>query len=223
MSQNMLNKFYVPAVSAGLMLAGFMSPASASVINFDDQGLTGPSLFSSAGPAQTIPITVDGVTATFKGGVILTEATNLPANRTSIYGTASFANNLSNPLTITFDKAITNFLVDVLNGNTEPIDYTISDNAGNSSTFNLPNNLNGGKTQIGFAATGNEVTIKSSIGSQFAYDFFIDNIRFNEPLPPSLGGEPVPEPLTILGSVVALGMGGIFKKQHSKRLQTQKV
>ena len=34
---------------------------------------------------------------------------------------------------------------------------------------------------------------------------------------------PVPEPLTILGSVAALGFGGIFKKQYSKKLQTQKV
>lgn len=219
----MINKFYVPAISAGFILAGFINPASASVINFDDQGLTGPSLFSNAGPAQTIPITVDGVTATFKGGVILQNTANLPANQTSIYGTASFGSNLSNPLTITFDKAITNFLVDVLNGNTEPIDYTISDNAGNSSTFNLPNNLNGGKTQIGFAATGTEVTIKSAIGSSIAYDFFIDNIRFNEPLPPPLGGEPVPEPLTIVGSLAALAFGGIFKKQQSKRLQSQKA
>ncbi|MDF5712294.1 MAG: PEP-CTERM sorting domain-containing protein [Rhizonema sp. NSF051] len=34
---------------------------------------------------------------------------------------------------------------------------------------------------------------------------------------------PVPEPFTILGSVAALGFGGIFKKQHSKKLQKQKV
>jgi len=218
-----MNKFYAPAIGAGLILAGFMNPASASVINFDDQGLTGPSLFVDAGPAQTIPITIDGVTATFKGGVILTNTTNLPADSTSIYGTASFGSNLSNPITIDFSQPINNFLVDVLNGNTEPIDYTISDNAGNSSTFNLPNNLSGGMTQIGFAATGTEVTIKSATGSSTPYDFFIDNIGFNEPLPPSLGGKPVPEPLTILGSVAALGFGGIFRRQHSKKLQRQKV
>ncbi|MBW4595951.1 MAG: PEP-CTERM sorting domain-containing protein [Brasilonema angustatum HA4187-MV1] len=35
--------------------------------------------------------------------------------------------------------------------------------------------------------------------------------------------KPVPEPLTILGSVAALGFGAIFKRQRSKKLQTQKV
>lgn len=37
----------------------------------------------------------------------------------------------------------------------------------------------------------------------------IDNINFDQ--------EPVPEPLTILGSVTALGIGGLLKRKHSKK------
>ncbi|NEO97467.1 MAG: PEP-CTERM sorting domain-containing protein [Symploca sp. SIO2E9] len=33
----------------------------------------------------------------------------------------------------------------------------------------------------------------------------------------------VPEPFTILGSVTALGIGGLLKKQHSKKLKKQEI
>ncbi len=46
----------------------------ASPINLDDQGLTGPSIFR--GDAQAINVTVDTITATFTGGVILKSTTN---------------------------------------------------------------------------------------------------------------------------------------------------
>jgi hypothetical protein len=43
------------------------------------------------------------------------------------------------------------------------------------------------------------------------------NIRY-EQVP-----EPIPEPLTVLGTGAALGFGAVFKRQHSKKLQKQKV
>ena len=186
-----------------------------SVINFDDQGLTGPSTFGAAGPAQVHTITVDGVTATFTGGVILENTTNLPANQTALYGTANFGTGLSNPLTITFSQPITNFFLNVYNGLTTNIDYVVSDNAGNSSMFNLQPNLSSGQTLIGFAATGTEVTIFSA--SRGGFDFFIDNIRFDEPLPPELGGVPEPGSFALLGGGMVGTAFYLIRKRKSQQ------
>jgi hypothetical protein len=214
----MLGNFSKLVVTTGVISAISLiyqvDRANAVVINFDDQGLTGSSFFSSS--PQTIPITIGGVTVTFSGGKILTNTSNLPANQTSIYGTASFVNGLTNPIVVNFSQPINNFFLDVLNGNTQALDYTVADNNGNSSTFNLAPNTSSGQTQIGFAATGNQVTITSAIGSSTAYDFFIDNIRFNEALPPSIGGTTaVPEPFTIVGTM----LGGAAALKIRKRLK----
>jgi hypothetical protein len=216
MTHKLLKALMTAGTTTAIALGYQTTQASAVTINFDDQGLTGPSLFSSANPSpQTIPITVGGVTATFSGGVILTNTANLPANQTSIYGTASFGQGLTNPLVINFSQPITNFFLDVLNGNTQTLDYTVADNNGNSSTFSLATNLNGGQTQIGFAATGTQVTITSAIGSSIPYDFFIDNIRFNEALPPNIGTS-VPEPFTVIGTII----GGTAAFRMRKKLKS---
>src|SRR5262249_35079854 len=92
-------------IKIGFILNAFTAMACQSfgtIIDFDSQGLTGPSLFAAASPIpQTIPITIGGVTVTFNFGVILTNATNFPANPTSVYGTASFVPGMSNPMVIT--------------------------------------------------------------------------------------------------------------------------
>src|SRR5262249_47339004 len=131
--------------------------AKADVIDFEQ--FIGPSTFGAAGNAQHLNI--NGTQ--FDGGVILTQATNLPANQTSLYGTARipgiFTNpTYLNPLTITFATNITNFFLDVYNGLTTNITYQLADNLGNSATFTLAPNLNGGTTQIGFAAAGSVIT-----------------------------------------------------------------
>jgi hypothetical protein len=182
-----------------------------TLIDFEDK--TGPSLFSLAGPAQTLVYNVGGVTVTFAGGVILTAATNLPADETSLYGTASAnlipgaSTTLTNPLTVTFSKPIQNFFLDVYNGETSAETYTLADNAGHSSTFSLGPNTASGQSEIGFAATGTGVTLTS--GSSADWDFFIDNVHFNESLPT------VPEPATWLeitvAGVAALGLG-LFRR-----------
>jgi hypothetical protein len=192
-------------------LAVLTGVASAITINFDDQGLTGPSVFAAAGPAQTIDVATAAGNVRFEGGVILDNTSSLPANQTALYGTAHFGDpTLTNPLTITFDNPITNFFLDVFNGLTVDIDYRVSDNAGNSAVFTLPPNLSGGKTTIGFAATGTIVSIEAISGLP-DFDFFIDNITFNEPLPPGI----VPEPATTLllgGSLAALA---VFARKRS--------
>jgi hypothetical protein len=191
------------------------SPASAAVIDFET--LTGPSLFITAGPMQSIDfLNVDGtgVNVNFTGGVILDQTTNLPANQTSLYGTASF--DQANPpkldtITVTFSSPVSNFFMDVYNGLTVNIDYQVADNMGNSALFTLPPNLSSGTTLVGFAATGSIITIRSLPQPATEWDFFIDNIHFNEPLPPGLAPEP--------GSLLLLGAGivGLLATHRRKR------
>lgn len=198
--------------SLAMMLAcglGISSGLNAAMIDFEDR--TGPDLFANAGPAQTLVYNVDGVTVTFSGGVILRNATNAPANQTSLYGTAYFGDpTLTTPLTVTFSAPITNFFLDVYNGLTSDTMYTVSDNAGNSAAFTLIPNFSSGRSQIGFPAAGTVVTIAS--GSSTIWDFAIDNVHFNEALPPSLSG--VPEPGTY-----ALFGGGLLILTAVRRVQ----
>lgn len=198
-----LNKTFFSAVLVGTSFVCVGNSAKAAVINFDDQGLTGPNLFRDAGPAQTLNIATEFGNVRFEGGVILTNPTNLPANRSSVYGTAEFLgdtaiNNpidpsLSNPIRITFENPIENFFLDILNGNTQEVEYTVLDNIGNSATFALPSNLDEGFQKIGFGATGNLVNVSAlELEGDIPFDFFIDNITFNEELPEDLL-EPIEE------------------------------
>jgi len=140
--------------------------------------------------------------------VILSNATFLPADQTSIYGTAGNSANIGvfpgsgfiNPITVTFPAPITNFFLDVFNGNIINVNYRVADNSGNNANFVLLPNLSSGQSRIGFSATGSVVTIEATTGQSTSsgqtWDFFIDNIHFNEPLPPDLSG--IPEPSTML-------------------------
>jgi hypothetical protein len=197
-------KLFTPSLFVVLLLV-FAGPSSAITINFDDQGLTGPDNFAAAGPEQVLNIATGAGNVRFEQGVILENTLNLPANQTAIYGTASFGDpTLSNPLVITFANPIVNFFLDVYNGNTVDVTYRVADNAGNSSVFVLQPNLSGGQTTIGFAATGTIVTVEAISGLPF-FDFFIDNVTFNQDLPPGI----VPEPGTVVlltGSLAALAL-----------------
>ncbi len=213
----------------GIIVVGYTSKATAALITFDDQGLVGPSYFDATTTAKLINVPTPAGNVQFSGGAIATNATNGPVDETSIYATAYIPNttltnqSFTNPLTVKFDKPVNNFFLDVLNGYTEDTTYTVADNAGNSATFTLPPNFNSGQKQIGFAATGTEVTIKSSTHSGNSYDFAIDNIHFDEPLPPTIPSPTamtsVPEPNSTFGTLAfgALCGGLIIKRKMKKQ------
>jgi hypothetical protein len=73
----------------------------------------------------------------------------------------SVGTGFTNPLVVTFPVPIANFFLDVLNGNTIPVTYDLSDNVGNSASFDLVPNLNGGLKTIGFAAAGTMLYVSS--------------------------------------------------------------
>lgn len=186
------------------------SGAYASEITFEDRP-AGPGTFGAAGPAQTLVYNVGGVTTVFAGGVILTNEVSQNTDFSNIYATASFADStLSNPLVVTFSQPIHNFQIDILNAISG--EYTLSDNAGNSTTFLLATNGSSLATE-GFAAAGTQVMINSIDGKFF--DFAIDNVTFNQPLGPTTA---TPE----LSSIYMLGTGalticcGLRRKVHPR-------
>jgi hypothetical protein len=193
--------------SKHLIALGFVSLLTgvlhAGTINFEDR--TGPISFPQNPVMQTLVysnIGGSGISATLTGGFVLKNTFNLPADESTVYGTAFGAATginagLSNPLTVTFSQNITGFSLDLYNGLNSNVQYVVSDNLGNSLTSTLSPNLSSGNSRIGFAAAGDVVTI-AAVGSNF--DFFIDNITFDQ----SLIGTPEPCPLALLGSGLVL-------------------
>jgi hypothetical protein len=200
-------------IVAILSAVGLALPAFATDVDFE--GFSGPTLFSGATPAPQTIVT-DG--ATFTGGVILTAATNLPADETSLYGTADFSSGLSNPITVTDPDGFNNFFFDLLNGETAPQSFVVADNAGHSQEFdNIPANTDSGFALVGFASTGTVVTITDiTSGASGPYDFFIDNVHFDEGLPPSLGGNSVPDGAST-AELLAVGALGLVALAYRRR------
>jgi hypothetical protein len=184
--------------------------AGATLITFEDQP-AGPTGFASAGPAQTLIYNAGPVTATFTGGVILTNESAETTDLSNVYATASFGDaSLTNPLVVTFNEPIQNFQIQILNaiaGN-----YELSDNAGHSDMFSLA--TTGGSLQtVGFAATGTvvDITFLGPPLGTVTFDFAIDNVTFNQPL-----GSGTPEPSTWV--MMVLGFAGLgFAGYRSSR------
>ena len=186
---------YVLAAALLCLVCG--GNASADIINSEDQ--SGPDLFALATPA-TLNYSTSSGPLSITGGAILTNTTNLPADETSVYGTASPNYGLnpaySNTITMTFTSPINNFFFDLLNGVTHDETFTVSDNLGNSQSFTLAANLSLGVVTVGFPTVGSVITITTADPN---WDFFIDNIGFNQATP----GTATPEP----GTMALLGIG----------------
>jgi hypothetical protein len=194
------------AAVAGLSVLG-TTAAHAIILDFESAPLqvTRPSTYAAAGARRDL--TVPNLIA-INGGTVLSQETFLPANRSTLYGSAFFGPEtpVGNPylpaITLTFSSPITNFFLDVYNGQVFDVTYTMSDNAGHSSSFLLAPNLSSGTTQIGFAAAGDVITLTSDAGR--LWDFSIDNIGFNQALPSTIPSTVLPPPAVADPSLVTL-------------------
>jgi hypothetical protein len=211
----MLGKFLSARSSSVLVAAAtaalsvFCVTATAETITFDS--LHGPTLFGSSLQNLTIPTSIGLVKVT--GGMVLTDEANLPADTTSVYGSIGFSDGSEpflDPITITFPVAVTNFFLNVYNGDTAPVDFLVADNAGHSQMFDLPDNFSSGESLVGIPATGNIVTIFANpLADDPIWDFSIDNITFNQPLPK------VPEPTAVaLCGMAFLALGGLAYRRR---------
>jgi hypothetical protein len=230
---------YAAALTIALLLTSGQH-AFAEVIDFENQCSNGvqPSgpcstLFSTVGNAQTLNISTSIGIVSIMGGALFDQITNLPADETVVYGTAGNAASIGvfpgsgfmNPLTITFPRAISTVFLDVLNGNTINVDYQVADNAGHSADLVLIPNLSGGQKTLALAATGTVVTISATTGQNtpggMTWDYLIDNIHFDEPLPAA-----APEPATDLSIVLGLVVLGILmwrRRVWRQALATQRA
>jgi hypothetical protein len=185
-----------PAIFGALF---FASAANATIINFDDQGLTGPSLAASTTEAN-VTITAGGKTAVFHNGAILTAESALPADTTSLYYNSYFLpGTLGATMTVTFSANVSNFFLNLYNGETYTDSFTVSDNLGNTNTVSIAPNSASGLSLISFAAAGNVISITTT--DTTGYDYSIDNIGFDQATPG------VPEPAT--WAMFLLGFGAI--------------
>src|SRR5580700_4048782 len=145
-----LNRFSGSMVfSIGLAFLGSQA-AYGDLVTFDDQP-AGSSIFGA--PAQTLVYNFPDVTATFTGGVILTDETNQTTDTSNVYASCGLSgcSGYTNPLVVTFSSPIQNFQIQILNALAGS--YTMADNVGDSMTFSLAT-TGGSIATEGFAAAG---------------------------------------------------------------------
>lgn len=140
-----------------------------TTIDFDN--LSGSSLFSNAGAPLVIS------SATFSGGQLLTNATYLPADPTSVYGTASFCTGCSPQITIDFAEKVSNFSMLLLNGEIFTVTYTVQDDQGGKSQITLIANSSGGAATVQLPESNIRQVVISS--DPATWDFLIDNVQFS--------------------------------------------
>jgi hypothetical protein len=224
----------IAPVAAAVVLSISATAAQAVVINFQDY-VAGTGPMFGVSNAKTITITTGGYDVVFGGGVDLgPNATNMPATASVVYGTADFANTngysgYTNPITIQFFNATThakasvnNFFMDLYNGNTAPVDYTVQDNLGHGAVFNLADNMSSGQHTFGFASAGDSFTVSAgpAVNGCCEWDFELNNVGFNELLPPGSDNghpiSPVPEPTTNAMLLAGLGLIGFVTYRRRK-------
>ncbi len=216
-----------------MVLAATAANAGTILINFETVPVeaTGPSVFASAGPAQTV--VVPGV-ATITGGVILGNESALPAQSfgtpPNVYATAGFGDSLSSTLTLTFnpsfgtvseasfpvfngDTASESYLITAFDGSTVVATQTLSNLAPNlSSGFGIANISAPAITSLTVAPT----TLDTG-GCCDGWDFSIDSVAINESVQQAFNSVPEPDNLVLL---LALGLPiGVFLKSRRKNLR----
>ena len=163
------------------------STAFSQTQTIDFHQFAGPSVFSGVGA----PLQVDS--ATISGGQILTNATSLPANAGTVYGTASFCPGCLPTITIAFAQGVSKFSVFVMNGNTVTVTYTVLDDQGGSQLITLVANFLSGAGTVTLPESNIhnvQITSGEALGGCCGWDFLIDYITF-APAAPVLV-DPVP-------------------------------
>jgi hypothetical protein len=138
----------------------------------DFETLTGPAVFNGIKPPVNLDI------ATISGGQPLNGATNLPADRSVLYGTAYFCGGCLPTITIDFSQPVSEFSVFVYNGLTTTVTYTVQDDKGAVVTKTLPSNLLGGNTTVFLESKGIRQVVLRGGTNASTWDFFVDNIRY---------------------------------------------
>lgn len=153
---------------AFVQLSGAQQQPPTQTIDFED--FSGPSIFDTA----DAPLKV--LSATFSGGELLTNATFLPADPTSAYGTAFFCDGCSPVITIDFNQKVSNFSTFLMNGQTFTVTYTVEDDQGGTQVVSLAANFEAGAGTVTLPDKGiRQVVIAGDAGE---WDFFIDNVKF---------------------------------------------
>lgn len=167
-----MRKVFATLAACALAMLGLAAPAHAATTTVDFESLTGPSLFSAA----DAPV-VDGL-ATFTGGQILTATANLPANQTTVYGTAYVCVGCAPTLTIDFAVPVNDVSMQVMNGWVTTVSYTVESDTGEQVTKELPANALSGADYFTLTDKGVvQVQVRETTPST-TWDFFIDNISF---------------------------------------------
>ena len=164
------------ALTALVTLLLLLSQPLFAQTTIDFEGFNGPPVFTGIEPPLSVGI------ATFSGGQRLTATVNLPANQTTVYGTAysPLCNGCLDTITIDFSQAVSNLSLKVINGQTFTVGYTVQDNTEGSQVFSLQGNSQSGQATVTLPSTGiTQVTVTSDATQ---WDFFIDDIQFGVPV-----------------------------------------
>ncbi len=210
-----MHKYFLVAV-----MFSTLASASTMLINFETVPVepAGPSLFATAGAAQTI--TVPGVAA-ISGGVILGDETNLSLQAfgtpPNVYATAGFGHDLSSALTISFNAAfpVTQVSFPLFNGDSISESYIITayNGAGvvaSQTLTNLASNASGGYAIADLTSANiSSLTIAPAAlndPSVNGWDFSIDSIALNESVQQAFAPEPSGLALLGLSAIVLFSL-----------------
>lgn len=131
--------------------------------------IQGPSTFGAAYAPITVPKEGFG-TVTLSGGTPLTATTNLPRDRSTVYG-----RDTRGTIAVTFSAPARHVALLVLNGLSSPQRYLITDDKGDRVAVTIAaNTASGGARVVLPSGSLHEVRVTSPTSS----DFLIDRIEF---------------------------------------------
>ncbi len=197
---------FFPTVGAGA--------AFAQTVTLDH--LTGPS-FAAQATVQSVTDNTTADAVTLSGGGLLTAESWLPADQTTVYYDSFLLNpTTSNVMTVTFATPVTNFSIDIYNGQNTTDTFAISNGLGETVDETIGPNNAGGFALASIAQGGTVFTITDLNAT--GYDFSIDNLGFTIAGGLPGGSTGVPEPSVWSLMVVATGfLGGALRRNASFR------